>query len=995
MSDLSLTIIASLQPRVLSKSFSLAADGALARKNGGNLSEGFSETRRIADMSEFAALLSGLKPNHALMFGLFEHDNATVLSKEKAERHKGPGPIVTRTRDCVSWPAGPAFLMCDYDPTATSEPLTGGELLERLFEAAPALRDAPHVTRPSASSCVYRKSDGAELRGERGRRIYVAVKDGRDIERASKVLQARLWLDGHGYYAVSKSGALLDRTLIDGAVYQPERLDFAGGAACGEGLEQRLPAPEVFNLCAEFLDTVAALPNLSGEEHKRLEEIKAEARKEMEGAAGAAREDWIAKRVGEFGATLDEPDEAKRGQRIASYEQTCRAAIEDGRLFGDYEIVLDDGKRVTVGEILDAPTKYHNRKTLDPLEPDYDGGRAVGWLNLRAKGRPYLKSYAHGDHRFTLVRARRTIALIADEEASTFEKATELLRLDGALYERGGLVRVVGNKIAPVCPDWLKLHLARNARFVSHKMKKSGEIVEVPRGVPMWLAQMIVRSEGERGLPNLRAVIDAPTIDPKTGRILADDGFDEQSGLLLNMVNSDAAPKSDAGHDDARKAVETLWTPFVNFPFADGEDGPVSRGVFFSTLLTAVARRLLPTAPGFLISATAPGSGKTLLAQCVAALASGDTPDVFGVPENVSEEEMAKVVLAKALNGSATLLLDNLAGVVKSAALCAFLTAEVFEARILGASATARVPTNATVVLTGNQPVIAGDLNRRLLRCELDPACESPHKRSFSLDPLEYVQEHRTEMVRAALTIILAWHNAGRPRFTPDRLASFELWSDTIRQAVIWVGEQGWLEVADPALSIDAGFAADPDTRKLQALLSAWRGAFGSSRKAVKDLKPHLAYTESPLYDALDEIGAIERGELNSRKIGRWIEQRAGRIAGGLRLVKAGVSHQALTWRVEAVEETYEGEFDDDFGSFENETPPKTPRHNNLKNNDYSSYREFGEFSSNPYTREKHKNEKIINLDRLEKTTPNSPNSPSGSNPVPPWRRADNREGRQ
>jgi hypothetical protein len=70
---------------------------------------------------------------------------------------------------------------------------------------------------------------------------------------------------------------------------------------------------------------------------------------------------------------------------------------------------------------------------------------------------------------------------------------------------------------------------------------------------------------------------------------------------------------------------------------------------------------------------------------------------------------------------------------------------------------------------------------------------------------------------------------------------------------------------------------------------------FGSSRKAVKDLKAHLAYTESPLYDALDEIGAIERGEMNPRKIGRWIEQRAGRIAGGLRFVKAGMSHQALT----------------------------------------------------------------------------------------------------
>jgi hypothetical protein len=280
MSDqLSLTILASIQPRVLSKSFSLNAEGALQKVAGGNLSEGRSQTVRVAGMKEFAALLPDLKPNHALMFGVFAHDAAIVLSKERAERSRSAGPVVTRTRDCVSWPACPAILMLDHDPPAVGDPLTGDELREHLFEAVPALRGAPHVTRPSASSCIYRTSDGAELRGERGRRVYVGVRDGRDIERAAKVLQARLWLNGHGYFAVSRCGALLERTLVDGAVFQPERLDFAGGAACGEGLEQRLPDPEIFNTDADFLDTTTAVPSLSGGEHGRLEEIKAAARK--------------------------------------------------------------------------------------------------------------------------------------------------------------------------------------------------------------------------------------------------------------------------------------------------------------------------------------------------------------------------------------------------------------------------------------------------------------------------------------------------------------------------------------------------------------------------------------------------------------------------------------------------------------------------------------------------------------------------------------------
>jgi hypothetical protein len=44
------------------------------------------------------------------------------------------------------------------------------------------------------------------------------------------VLGARLKLNGYLSYKICKSGQLLERTLIDEAVYQPERLDFCGGA---------------------------------------------------------------------------------------------------------------------------------------------------------------------------------------------------------------------------------------------------------------------------------------------------------------------------------------------------------------------------------------------------------------------------------------------------------------------------------------------------------------------------------------------------------------------------------------------------------------------------------------------------------------------------------------------------------------------------------------------------------------------------------------------
>ena len=403
------------------------------------------------------------------MHGVFRHVDAIVVSMKRREltkRQKRELPVVTRTKDSVVWPAGPGLLMLDYDPPDGGTPLTSSELCDAIYAVVPPIADAPHICRPSASSLLYAEHDGRELRGVRGQRLYVVVQEARDIERAAKVLQARLWLLGHGRFEVSRSGTLLDRTLIDGAVFQPSRLDFAGGANCGTGVVQRLPPPEVYNLSASYLDTQAALPNLAGEEHRRLEELKQDARRAKADDAKVARERWVADRVGEFTAACDEADSDKREARIADYEAACRAAIEDGRLFGDFVIVLDDGATLTVGEILDSPSKYHNRKTLDPVEPDYDGSRPVGWLNLRAGGRPYLLSFAHGGRRYQLIRARKTIRLTIGERADTFAKTLELLRIDSAIYERGGiLTRIIGNRTAVVGREWLSLLLARSARF--------------------------------------------------------------------------------------------------------------------------------------------------------------------------------------------------------------------------------------------------------------------------------------------------------------------------------------------------------------------------------------------------------------------------------------------------------------------------------------------------------------------------------------------------
>jgi hypothetical protein len=68
-----------------------------------------------------------------------------------------------------------------------------------------------------------------------GKRVgAVTVKNGADIPRALKNLHGRLWLGGFGYFIVGAIGQLLDRSLIDSSVGDPERRRLEHNAAEGD-----------------------------------------------------------------------------------------------------------------------------------------------------------------------------------------------------------------------------------------------------------------------------------------------------------------------------------------------------------------------------------------------------------------------------------------------------------------------------------------------------------------------------------------------------------------------------------------------------------------------------------------------------------------------------------------------------------------------------------------------------------------------------------------
>lgn len=445
--------------------------------------------------------------------------------------------------------------------------------------------------------------------------------------------------------------------------------------------------------------------------------------------------------------------------------------------------------------------------------------------------------------------------------------------------------------IHSVTSEWLRWYLGGFIRFERFD-KRSDEWV--PKDCPPDLAKTVLAMDGMWKLPKLTGILSAPTITPE-GRLIEMEGFDEATGLYLEFSNNETwqpVPEKPSVHE-IQAATENLWKPFERFPFVDA----VSRSGYFAALLTAMVRLLLKTAPGFFITAPTAGSGKTLLALCLAVL-GGNEPEVFPRPED--DTELRKRLLALCLRGTGCIIFDNLSGDFESDCLCAFLTTERLIDRVLGASSILNVPTNTLTLLTGNNVQLVGDLGRRFISVRIDPQMETPWNRSFDLEPLQYCQDHRLEMVRAGLTILRGYLQSGAEK-PKGRLASFEIWSDFIRGAVCWVGENKWLDVKDPVESIVGNFSCDPETNKLRALLQAWEAKFGTTGTTVaKAIREAQKNPDDDLWAALNEIAGEPTG-INSRRLGRWIERHRGRIVEGMRFTRGETVRERIIWHIENV----------------------------------------------------------------------------------------------
>ena len=897
------TIITATRPSICTKSFSMVS-GKLEKKTVANIVEGQIETRTFETLAEFAALLEGLQQDQCMAYGLPATSPAGLITEKKWHELGRPKDKLPRTKETFSWASGPGIMLLDYDaPKDGSPPMSRDALVSALASALSGVLDGyDYLWWPSTSSCIY---DGeTELVGIKGQRIYLLVKDARDIERAGGVLCNRLWALGFGRYEVSQAGSLLERPLFDASVWQTNRIDFAAGAACIPPLVQIRGTPDLVpGFIDQSIDTRLEMPDLTADELAKANEHKAAAKALLADEARLVREVWLNERATEIierkhppGAHIEiDAHEFAEARKIAT------RAAEHRELMGDWVVtVLESGKRqeVAVLDLLDHAERYHGCLTLDPLEPDYDGGRAVGKLFLMS-ARPRLHSMAHGGVTFKLYRQPQDIELVKGKMHETTNALLAVLKRVPDVFDFGTELVTLGEngKLLTTDQHSLQYVVGGVTQFWHWRQMPNDIVIRITDDPPAHILRAALSLGVSRGLKSLDSVITAPTLR-LDGSLLDSPGYDVKTRLLFDGDGKHPRIPLLPTRGEALSALQALWEPFKDFPFADALD----RAVHLSALLTAAVRPTLPTSPAFAYDAPVQGSGKTLLASCVSVLATGGEPEILPPVSAKDDEEIRKRLFAELRSGARVIFWDNVVGTLDSAAMAAMITSANYGDRILGQSIRSTVPNRALLLLSGNNFAAAGDLVRRILVSRIDPATDRPFAREFSVNPLAVCQTYRQDLVGAALTLIL-YHLQYGESLGKGQLASFEDWDRLVRQTVIRCNELLPGQFADVMERVLINQEADPEQESLGQLLRAWLVEFGSDQVTAQEVHHRIERVGvfndgalAELAEALRELAPNVK-QHSPRSIGNVLKFRKGRIVDGLRLLCRAHAHK-MFWRV-------------------------------------------------------------------------------------------------
>lgn len=488
------------------------------------------------------------------------------------------------------------------------------------------------------------------------------------------------------------------------------------------------------------------------------------------------------------------------------------------------------------------------------------------------------------------------LLLKAGDRAKLTERCIAALNradVELAVFDRGGLPVVVqiaaedepighqktairkGTALLKPADEAHVLHALDNLMLT----RRLSDGIMVAADPPVLLAKLVVKNGRFR---RLLRITRTPTLRAD-GSIVAEPGYDARSALIYLPDADYPAVPAEPSLDDAKVALARLVLPFRSVPFM----GEVDKAVLAALVITLFTRHLYGNAPAFMFRASEAGTGKTLLVDAAAVIATGIEASNAAAAVVDDPQELRKLLTSWTLAGVPLGLFDNFKRGyrIDSPLINKFLTTAIHSDRLLGGNndLSARVVT--TIALTGNRVETGGDAVRRTLVSDIDAGEEHPEDRVFDMHLLTELRRDRVELVIAALTVLRAYVVAGKPTQEACRvpLGSFEEWCAWVRHPLVWAG------CADPVASLQKTRATDEERSDLELVMTALHDVFGKERFTAKEaVEKARSGSCDNLLVALDRrpvASGKDAGSISVERIGRYLKANLRRVVTGFRLV--------------------------------------------------------------------------------------------------------------
>lgn len=875
------TLITSQYPNILAKTHYLNEKNEYQCRTSAHMSDGIAETSTVNSATEFAEILKNANTNQAICTGITQFAIVKIVSQQLFSNQQN---TITRTKEHFHFNEGaPGILILDYDPQKNSQALSKDQFMEIITEAIPDLNNYAYVWTTSSSSLIY--NENTAITGIRGQRLYLFIQNSADIPRAGKNLHHRLWLNKHGYFTVSKSGQALERSIIDTSIWQPNHLDFIGGAHCIAPLYQK-PRPFDINEGA-LLDTTIIFPELTSYEKQQLYEIQTQTKslikEEISSKQQSYKKEISLKILQHKNPHISE----YTTEEILDAELLVESSLSK-ILSGDFIITLHDKSEITVDEILKNPKKFHNALTLDPLEPDYKNQKIVGKLYLDSQQK-ILHSFAHGGCTYRLRPSIKKIQSHNGQQKKLTDATLEHMKKTEEFFDSGDqLVIMDDNQLITMNRDNLAYYLSTCIQYYTINDKNEQKYINPPIQLINQLLNI------NRKFKQISVITDMPVI-LDNGKIISKYGYHDTHEIFISHIHDDWPDLTNISTMQLQQAIDTLSRPFIEFAFKTSLDF----SVMFAAILTAITRPILPTSPAFAIDAPTQGTGKSYLSQCLAMLATQQAPTTFPPTSAKNDDELRKRLTSSLLNNDRAILLDNIIETFDSPTLATFLTNAEYSDRVLNQSKNLSFNNKMLVLITGNNLEFSGDMLRRLLVCRLDTQMQDPTMRQFTHNPLEYIKINRYKLFVAGLTIIRAYFesNSFQNNTISNKrsLASFEIWDRLVRQPIIWLSETiDSNKFQDPTKAIAQAMKSDPDSQIWSLILKELVLIVELQEQWLEAKEIFHIINNAPNHSTIIELfqELLNTDDISPRTFGRALSFRKDKVVNNLRIIKKDSSNR-------------------------------------------------------------------------------------------------------